>query len=669
MKTLISILVAFLLQALPYVPSPAGMYYSVDGSGNLGTWQPETTSGGTSINNIPSLLIGAYCSTDGSGSVGTWAPCGQSGGSVPNFNWIQSAHLGNLNGVYYVDSQSQSSCTVSSVNYTTPFDCALAYAIQWTQTTGASAQLDATLIVGSNGNLTTNLGGQLPTAVNNHATVNIIGYGPGASNLQLVSSLSAGVCMITQPAEATALNYATVTISGLTIDANNNADCLMSLSGLRNSHIEHIIGRGERGGSGIFDFQIGASSSSNSTVFETAVNDVAMGGLGGGYTPAQIAPCTVSGGNPVCTVTSGGTYPSATFTVQIHGVGNGSGACSVYPTPTVTGTTSVTSVTFTGGTCVAPVYVSITPGAKLDYDFLFGPGYTDSTVTDARAIEEPTFAGMKITGHPNTFVHPHCYVGQFVCVEETGSNTFIGLESDSIGGYAAAIEGTGSTYTGTTQIYNNFQLYAGSSLYYVDQGTSIGTAIGFTSNGVSCNGNRQNQGGYHQLVVGTGLPYNNTSAAGGSFEGGVTIPLGVHMKDTLDCSSGPTTSHVYPFIGNLQPRSIFSGSSGTSFASTNNNYGGSYTPTGAITVTGFDIHMDTAAVGCTTFPVVSVFDETASAAVSGTAITLTTAVNMHVSSSTNVPAGHVLAFATTTAAVGCSTAPTSPHFNVEYVQQ
>lgn len=118
-------------------------------------------------------------------------------------------------------------------------------------------------------------------------------------------------------------------------------------------------------------------------------------------------------------------------------------------------------------------------------------------------------------------------------------------------------------------------------------------------------------------------------------------------------------------------RANFSGSSGTTFTSLTTDYGGTYTPSAAITITGFDIHLDTAGVGCTTWPVVTVYDETAAAAVSGTAITLSAASppNFHVTASANIPAGHTLAFANTTAGVGCATNPTSPHFNVEYVMQ
>lgn len=156
-------------------------------------------------------------------------------------------------------------------------------------------------------------------------------------------------------------------------------------------------------------------------------------------------------------------------------------------------------------------------------------------------------------------------------------------------------------------------------------------------------------------------------ATGGNIATGCTPAPSQELQLHYD----PTTTLWYGTgcaVVSTTPRMNFSGSSGTSFASLNNNYGGSYTPSAAIKITGFDLHLDTSATGCTTWPVISVYDETAGSAVSGTGITLAAStVNFHITASATVAAGHTLAFATTTAAVGCS--PTSPHFNVEYVMQ
>lgn len=117
------------------------------------------------------------------------------------------------------------------------------------------------------------------------------------------------------------------------------------------------------------------------------------------------------------------------------------------------------------------------------------------------------------------------------------------------------------------------------------------------------------------------------------------------------------------------PHMSFSGSSGTTFTGVNTNYGGSYTPTAAITLTGFDVHLDSAGT-CTVYPVLAIWDETAAAVVAGSSLTLsaTPTVNFHASFTANVPAGHTLAFATTTPGT-CTTNPTSPHFNTEFEMQ
>jgi hypothetical protein len=60
-------------QSISYVPTRFSAYISSDGSGNPGTWQPLTGSGGTAISFVPQP-IAVYYSTDGTGNPGTWAP-------------------------------------------------------------------------------------------------------------------------------------------------------------------------------------------------------------------------------------------------------------------------------------------------------------------------------------------------------------------------------------------------------------------------------------------------------------------------------------------------------------------------------------------------------------------------------------------------------------------
>jgi hypothetical protein len=90
-----------------------------------------------------------------------------------------------------------------------------------------------------------------------------------------------------------------------------------------------------------------------------------------------------------------------------------------------------------------------------------------------------------------------------------------------------------------------------------------------------------------------------------------------------------------------------------------------------ITVTGFDLAASTAAVGCTTYPVLQVWDGTAGAEVGSYSMTFTTGTNFYtqVTGSTNVTSGHQLRFKITTAAAGCTTSAAGIVATVTYQMQ
>jgi hypothetical protein len=79
-------------------------------------------------------------------------------------------------------------------------------------------------------------------------------------------------------------------------------------------------------------------------------------------------------------------------------------------------------------------------------------------------------------------------------------------------------------------------------------------------------------------------------------------------------------------------------------------------PTG-ITVTGFDLAASTAAAGCTTYPVLQVWDGTAAAELGSYSIAFSAGTNFYtqVAGSSNVVTGHQLRLKITTAATGCTT--------------
>jgi len=90
-----------------------------------------------------------------------------------------------------------------------------------------------------------------------------------------------------------------------------------------------------------------------------------------------------------------------------------------------------------------------------------------------------------------------------------------------------------------------------------------------------------------------------------------------------------------------------------------------------LTIMGFDFAANTAAVGCTTYPTVQVWDGTAGAEVGSYSITLSSGNNFpaQVVGSTNIAAGHWLRIKVTTAAAGCTTYPLGMVATVTYQMQ
>jgi len=77
----------------------------------------------------------------------------------------------------------------------------------------------------------------------------------------------------------------------------------------------------------------------------------------------------------------------------------------------------------------------------------------------------------------------------------------------------------------------------------------------------------------------------------------------------------------------------------------------------AITITGFDLAASTAAVGCTTYPTLQIWDGTANAEVGSYSIAFTSGTSFftQVTGNSNVASGHLLRLKITTAGAGCST--------------
>jgi len=96
-----------------------------------------------------------------------------------------------------------------------------------------------------------------------------------------------------------------------------------------------------------------------------------------------------------------------------------------------------------------------------------------------------------------------------------------------------------------------------------------------------------------------------------------------------------------------------------------------WTAPAGLTITGFDFGANTAPVGCTTYPVVQVWDGTAAAEVGSYSIPLASGTNFYgqVAGSANVVAGHALRIKVTTAAAGCGTNAAGMVATVTYQMQ
>lgn len=104
---------------------------------------------------------------------------------------------------------------------------------------------------------------------------------------------------------------------------------------------------------------------------------------------------------------------------------------------------------------------------------------------------------------------------------------------------------------------------------------------------------------------------------------------------------------------------------GTFGASTNNSLGAIWSPTAALTMTRLDIAVGTAAAGCSTWPVIGIYDSTAAAWLK--TVTLASGTySYRNAANVAIAAGHNLSMGVQTAGSGCSTNPGSAQLTMEY---
>jgi hypothetical protein len=114
-------------------------------------------------------------------------------------------------------------------------------------------------------------------------------------------------------------------------------------------------------------------------------------------------------------------------------------------------------------------------------------------------------------------------------------------------------------------------------------------------------------------------------------------------------------------------RSTWYGNFGGTFGtSANSSLGAIWSPSTAVSITRLDIAVGTAPAGCSTWPVVGIYDGTASAWLKSVTLAAGTYSYRNAVTGVAIAAGHNLSMGVQTAGVGCTTNPASAQLTMEY---
>lgn len=105
---------------------------------------------------------------------------------------------------------------------------------------------------------------------------------------------------------------------------------------------------------------------------------------------------------------------------------------------------------------------------------------------------------------------------------------------------------------------------------------------------------------------------------------------------------------------------------GTFGSSTNNSLGSIWSPSAAISMTRLDIAVGTAPAGCSTWPVIGIYDSTAASWLKTVTLATSTYSYRNAVTGVSIPAGHNLSMGVQTAGAGCTTSPGSAQLTMEY---
>jgi hypothetical protein len=114
-------------------------------------------------------------------------------------------------------------------------------------------------------------------------------------------------------------------------------------------------------------------------------------------------------------------------------------------------------------------------------------------------------------------------------------------------------------------------------------------------------------------------------------------------------------------------RSTWYGSfAGTFGTSTNTSMGAIWSPSAAMSMTRLDVAVGTAAAGCSTYPVIGIYDSTAATWLKTITLAAATYSYRNAVNGVSITAGHNLSMGVMTAGVGCTTNPGSAQLTMEY---
>lgn len=445
-----------------------------------------------------------------------------------------------------------SSCTVSSVAYTTQLDCAVATANAWIAANSAGA----VLVLGA-GTYNTCAGVAMYENSSNYFTLSILGAGQEQSIISQSCSLASGKYVLSHGDNA---GLGRALLINFRINANNNADGCMKLFGIEQSVIENINCSQPRGSTGAFDIEAttnyyawgdASGAGTAGSFFQNFVKNVTATGYGLPTSMATGTATIVSGAITGITITAGGGgYVSGEVYAFIGGYGNLDAAHSWFPQPCIT-MPSVITVTVSGGavtaatptndsafcsgTATGVTFFNLPP---INYAFYLQDA-TDNTFYDLNCGSANRNACIFNGAANNTFIHAHPNGGVFG-VLDFGRALWVGTEFDSIIANSALLESAsrfyGTTFTWNQAAGNNY--YSNSDGYFFNG--SIGSTLG--APGAISGATVEATGRCDQSFDNVPTGYNDYWDQSGPF--GTSVPSGVSIIGSNPCSTATGTKQT-----------------------------------------------------------------------------------------------------------------------------